>query len=640
MWLVGVVFPANVSATPSVQAASQVRELDKMEFENFIDGVIESRMATHNVVGVMVSLVKDGQLFFAKGYGMADKEQKVPVDAENTLFRAGSVGKVLTWIGLHQLAERGLVDLDADINLYLPPENRVAQNHAKPVTVKDLMLHTGGFEEVGLGQFVYKKAEDVPSLTDYLSRYPRQRIREPGLYFSYSNYGSALGGQIIASVTGVSYDDYIEKNILFPLGMFDTTAREPLGSEDPRNMPVDIAARVSKGYNHIGGDVFESSDFIYMAAIGPAGSLSSTATDMAKLAQVFLNRGELNGVRILEEESVDRMMTRLKDRPAKAQGITLGMFENWLLGHRRVGHDGGTPSFLTEFRLYPELDLGIFISTNTSSGSALNAGLEELILQRYFGDVSEVAAVEPASDFYERSGKFTGSYLNVRSAFSNSERLFYFFARTHGVEASPDGYLLVPQAGYTAKMVEVAPLLFREHDKENYMRFVEDESGEITHLLRSNSYRKLHWYQSPNFIFFTTLTLVVCSVVNIVRLRKSRAGQSGETKLEKYTRRFTWVYSLAWLLYILFLLATFFEGASLGDEILYEFPTPLMKTTLGFGVVMLIFGIASLATLFSVWKTDKDTLFGKVRHVSFLLIGFAMLHAINFLNLVGLNYYV
>ena len=103
------------------------------------------RWQEHHIPGAAVSVVKDGRLFFAKGYGYADLENGIPVDPEQTVFRIGSVGKLFTWTAVMQLAEQGKLDLDADINAYL--DFRIPDTYPQPVTLKHLMTHTAGFED-------------------------------------------------------------------------------------------------------------------------------------------------------------------------------------------------------------------------------------------------------------------------------------------------------------------------------------------------------------------------------------------------------------------------------------------------------------------------------------------------------------
>src|SRR5215210_4380027 len=118
---------------------------DRAELEAFLDEELGREMEKHHIAGAAVSVVQDGELFFAKGYGDADLENKIPVDPEQTIFRIGSVGKLFTWTAVMQLVEQGKLDLDADINDYL--DFRIPDTYPQPITLRHLMTHTSGFED-------------------------------------------------------------------------------------------------------------------------------------------------------------------------------------------------------------------------------------------------------------------------------------------------------------------------------------------------------------------------------------------------------------------------------------------------------------------------------------------------------------
>src|SRR5215475_13481948 len=135
------------------------------EMESFMDGFMAVQLPTAGVAGVTVSVVKDGQLFFAKGYGYADPDKRIPVDPDKTLFRPGSISKTFTWTAVMQLVEQGKLDLDVDVNTYLR-DFKLPATFAAPVTLRNLMTHTAGFEDGGAG-YLFK---DTPNELVPLSR--------------------------------------------------------------------------------------------------------------------------------------------------------------------------------------------------------------------------------------------------------------------------------------------------------------------------------------------------------------------------------------------------------------------------------------------------------------------------------------
>jgi len=220
------------------------------EMEAFVDGFMSSQMKAGPVAGAAVIVVKDGQVFFQKGYGYEDFDKRVPVDPAQTLFRPGSVSKLFTWTSIMQLVEQGKLDLDADVNTYLK-DFQVKSTWPQPVKLRNIMTHTGGFEDGGVGYLFAGKAEDLLPLGEWVAKHEPARVRPPTTDFndgtgaSYSNWATALAGHIVETVSGQSFDDYVAQHIFQPLGMERSTFGEPL--------PETLAPRMSGGYSFEAG---------------------------------------------------------------------------------------------------------------------------------------------------------------------------------------------------------------------------------------------------------------------------------------------------------------------------------------------------------------------------------------------------
>jgi len=190
-----------------------------------------TRIRSQHIAGATIATVRDGELFFAKGYGYEDIEKKVSVDPEQTLFRVGSTSKLFTWTAVMQLVEEGKLDFDADVNTYLT-DFKIPDTYPEPITVRNLLRHTAGFEDGGLGYLYERSPDGFVHLGEFLSLYMPARVRPPATDFAssigaaYSNWGAALAGHIVATVSGMSFDEYIERRILQPLGMTRSTFRE------------------------------------------------------------------------------------------------------------------------------------------------------------------------------------------------------------------------------------------------------------------------------------------------------------------------------------------------------------------------------------------------------------------------------
>ena len=271
--------PASPQSAPSNK-----HEMTANDVETFLDGIVPLQLAVSDIAGATVSVVKDGKLLFAKGYGYADVQKKQPVSAQDTLFRPGSISKLFTWTAVMQLFEQGKLNLDQDVNAYL--DFKIPDAFGTPITLKNILTHTPGFEEQIKDLFSHTPV--TPNLGEYLKTHVPARIYPPGTVPAYSNYATTLAGYIVERVSGKPFDDYVEENILKPLNMTRSTFRQPL--------PSGLAASMSNGYR-LASD--EPGQFEVINAF-PAGSLSSSATDMAQFMIAHLQDGKLGDAQILK----------------------------------------------------------------------------------------------------------------------------------------------------------------------------------------------------------------------------------------------------------------------------------------------------------------------------------------------------
>ena len=203
---------AKAAAVPTTPSTSH--EMTQEDVGAFLDGILPQQLAREDIAGAVVSVVKDGKVLFARGYGYADVEKKTPVSPDNTLFRPGSISKLFTWTAVMQLVEQGKLDLDRDVNDYI--DYKIPATFPKPITLRNVMTHTPGFEETAQELFV-ADAKDMKPLGAYLKAHLPERVYPPGTTPAYSNYATAMAGYIVQRVSGQPFDDYIEEHILKPL---------------------------------------------------------------------------------------------------------------------------------------------------------------------------------------------------------------------------------------------------------------------------------------------------------------------------------------------------------------------------------------------------------------------------------------
>src|SRR6185312_3263133 len=155
------------------KATPGTHELTATDLEAFFDGLIPLQIERDDIAGAVVAVVKDGKVLFEKGYGYADVAKKTPVSPQTTLFRPGSVSKLFTWTSVMQLVQEGKLDLDRDVNDYI--DFKIPPAYGKPITLRDVMTHTPGFEESIKGLLVSSGVEMEP-LGKYLARHLPQRV--------------------------------------------------------------------------------------------------------------------------------------------------------------------------------------------------------------------------------------------------------------------------------------------------------------------------------------------------------------------------------------------------------------------------------------------------------------------------------
>src|SRR5438309_1605221 len=375
--------------------------LTRQDFETFLDALIPSQLQNRDIAGAVVSVVKDGQMLFAKGYGYADFAAKKPVLADQTLFRPGSISKLFTATAVMQLVEQGKLDLDRDVNEYL--DFAIPKTYPEPITLRQLLTHTSGFEETLKNLFVAHES-DMKPLRTYLANQMPARIFPPGKVPSYSNYGFTLAGYIVERVSGEKFEQYITNHVLQPLRMINSTFDQPL--------PPQLAPQMSKAYLNASKN---PRDFEFVQA-APAGALSTTAADMTRFMLAFLQDGSVDGVAILKPETVRQMETREFALHPMICGVGITFMEYWLDPVRAIGHGGDSVYFHSDMVLVPDAHVGYFISYN-SLGKNVGGGRGEILrafMNRYFTNPGEAKGNVDANTQKSDGRKVSGVYNGTR----------------------------------------------------------------------------------------------------------------------------------------------------------------------------------------------------------------------------------
>jgi CubicO group peptidase (beta-lactamase class C family) len=465
------VAPPRASApTVAVQPAAKPHPVGNADdLEAFFDGALRVQLESKHIAGAVVAVVVGDKLVFAKGYGYADVEKQLPVDPQTTMFRIGSVTKLFTWTSAMQLVEEGKLDLDADIDTYLKGTGvQVPAAFGKPITLKNLMTHTPGFEDRPVGLFA-RRAADMKPLAEVLKNDMPARVRPPGVVASYSNFGSGLAGLAVATIAGKTWEEVVEERLLGPLGMKNTLARQP----DELKLP----ATISKAYKWSDGR-FKEENFEYVP-LSPAGAMSASAADMAHFLIAHLNDGKYGDVRILKPETARRMRERLFAHDPKVDAMCYGFWELNRNGQRIIHHGGDTLLFHTLFAMIPEQKVGLFLSYNTDRAGGAREEILDAFLDRYFPGPQEPRSRTTAD--VASLKRFEGEYSGSRHSETTYAKLVLLL-QPFTVHANDNGTLTAGFSGEPRRYVPDGPLVFRELDGRRKLLFHEDEQGNISQI--------------------------------------------------------------------------------------------------------------------------------------------------------------
>ena len=455
--------PANLSS-PSHGATPH--ELTRADLEEFFDLLINDQLAREDIAGAVIGVVKDGQIAIAKGYGYADIARHIPATAEASLFRIGSISKLMTWTAAMQLVEQKKLSLDEDINTYL--DFKIPPAFDKPITLRNLMAHTAGFEDTWR-DFGVADPEQMISLESYVKTHIPRRIYPSGEVSAYSNYGATLAGYLVQRISGKPFAEYVNENIFRPLDMDHTTFVQPL--------PPDLVPIMSSGY---GVASSPPGRFEYVNLF-PAGSVSASANDMCKFMLAHLQSGQLNGVKILSPETTQLMHSRNYKFDDRLNSWAYGFYEESTNGHRIIGHGGDLQRFHSDLHLILDANTGFFVSYNSKGLGDLGLDRQRLLqmfMDRYFPATSDES--RPTEQAFTLDPSVAGVYRGTRRWESSVLKVISLFPAPNGeveVSIDPDKTLRIDgfedAAGQPLKFHQIGSLLYEDtksHERAAFRR--------------------------------------------------------------------------------------------------------------------------------------------------------------------------
>ncbi len=491
--------------------------LEPADLEAFFDGILPLQLERSDIAGASVLVMQNDKVLLQKGYGLADIKSKRPVDPETTIFRLASISKLFTWISVMQLEEQGKLDLDTDINHYLDFQIRPAPHSIsdKPVTLRNLMTHTGGFEE-SVTNIILTDPRKAISLRDVLIQNQPNRIFPPGQVPAYSNYGVGLASYIVQRMSGQPFEQYVADHIFTPLGMTHSTFAQPPSKA--------LASLPSEGYRS--STAKPSVGFEIFNPVG-AGGISSTATDMGRFGQALLHGGELEGKRILRAETLTRMWTPQFQASDKLPPMCMGFYETWWNGLRWIGHQGDLIAFHSLFYVEPKQNLVLFVSYNSAGGSDQpRSEIIHFFTDRYFPGAPKVEFLKTVPD--EMKG-IAGTYQTTRRADSTKLAPGNLFGQ-RAVSVDKDGVLHLGEAkdmrGHPIKWKAIGKDLWQDQDGQARLFAIRDTHNKVVRLavnFPGVQFQRVVWYENGTYVLSAAAASLLI-LFAVVAASMARAG--------------------------------------------------------------------------------------------------------------------
>ncbi|MBI1328695.1 MAG: serine hydrolase [Alphaproteobacteria bacterium] len=475
--------PGIATAATKEPAPQNLRELDMALAKAFSEG---------HVPGASVAVIEGGKLVFAKGYGFADTKEKIATTAD-TIFRAGSISKTINGIAAMTLVEAGKLDLNAKV-ADLAPEVKFDNPWEKtdPLRVAHLLEHTTGWPDIRLKILTmdgkgWTTLQGVQASSfDFVSRW------KPGSFPVYNNAAPALAGYLIEKASGARYSDYVRAHVLRPMGMATADFE----------MPDALKARLAKSYEPDGSET----PYQYII-LPPAGSLATSAPELAQLVKFFLGRGTVDGVRILSPEGVARIEhseTTLVSKAGFNGGYGLGDAPFPDEGFVYRGHNGGIDSFISVFGYRTENNSGFVLMSNGGEGVDFTSPATQLVKAYLTRNDTFVAppAAKISSDVLAR---YAGLYRSITPANTLSQPYTDILGITR-VKAEGD-HLVISGNGF----YPVNAHSFRRADRDAPTLGFVEKDGAVYKIGPFNAQQKasLAWLGTVGL----TLTLIIVALV-------------------------------------------------------------------------------------------------------------------------------
>lgn len=628
------VFFFVILSTPGITAQATINEInhvtppaltDTAQLSAFMDGVIEAYMEEHKVAGATAAIVHQGNLLYRKGYGYANIERGIPVDPEKTLFRIGSISKLFTWLSVLQQVEQGRLDLDADINRFLDTFT-IPGTFEEPVTLRSLMSHTPGFEDILLRLFV-REEDPIPTLEEIFTEQMPRRIMPPMKEAAYSNHGTGLAQYLVEQSSGLPFETYAEENIFKPLGLHHTTFRQPV--------PDHLASNMATGYAYRDGRYTEQG-FEMIPMAGAVGA-STTATDMAVFMNVLLDHARKDTISLMDSATFAIMKEPVLIH-AKGMNPALHGFMDMSANHvKMIGHGGNTFLFHSLLVLFPEHHAGMFLSFSGEGGGGTYMKVLEHFMERYFPNPGPPPTSIILGEDYLQG--FAGRYLFNRRPHSDILKVIGLMNAIQ-IDVEGDKLAYRDPFGQTHFMPAIDSTTFYVERTNSYVGFYRPV-GEKAQKVYLQNYpimageRATPLY-TPEYhlaIFFLALLCIayIMAIWPWIYFLRRHYEKRPRTRqpVPLFHKTAAWIVALFFLLFYLSVLV-----ASGGTEIIYGIPS-LVRIGLVFPIAAIPFLLLMIWNSYHVWKMPRVKNLGRLFYNLATIVFVLALWQLYFFNMLG-----
>ena len=404
-----VLIPSTVSAVEKNPADDEaVRSSLKL-----LDAWVSSQQLYRGIPSISIGIIHDQDMLWAKSYGNENPKNKTPATSDS-IYRIASNSKLFTSVSLMKLADEGKLDINDPVEKWLSEFKEFSSkfNEARKITIKHLISHTSGLPRESTEP--YWTDGNFPEIDSVLSDLARQEaIFPPEKRFKYSNLALSLAGEIVARVSGMSYDDYVEKNIFTPLGM-NSTGVNVLDKETKARLAIGYGRRMPDGSRQR----MKYSDTHGMAS---ATGLYTSVNDFSKFIKWQLRLREKSGVEILDADSLREMQRVHWLEPNWSSGRGLGFWLRKIKGGSFIGHGGAIHGYRTMTGIIPDAKLGIIVFTSADDGDP-RLYVDQIIKVVVPEVRKAIKAKSTMAEVPAHWNKLEGTY---RSAFGDTKVLIY-----------------------------------------------------------------------------------------------------------------------------------------------------------------------------------------------------------------------